>query len=304
MSKTFSINFVPYATQRPENQNQPITINNIPYVVAPSWHIPQTNLTIALNKRVGLTNVDLAALNTWHSLNASSILSTFIPSTFFYLFDGIQFPSTIIEDGGYNFDMFDNGNIINLSTTLANTVITTVNSNLYGRVSTLTGSNFGFMTTSRNVWPQVSMAFASNATTRWTITGGIGSDGGGLLSNVSSTYTTPRGFTGRWWANQGWGQANDPSIIYTWFTIESAAWQTLISSSNIGMATTISPPDPMNQFVSVTGNNYMFGVFLLSVRRPPLSPSGTSFFLSTNFITNFLSNYVQNANILVTLTSA
>ena len=196
MSKTFSINFVPYGTQRPENQNQPIIINNIPYVVAPSWHIPQTNLTMALKNtdvfsNVALTNVDLVVLNTWHSLNASSILSTFIPSTFYYLFDGTT--STIIQDGGYNFDMFDNGNIINLSTTLGNTVITVVRSNVYGRVSTLTGSNFGFMTTSRNVWPQVSLAFASNATTRWTITGGIGSDGGGFLSNVSSTYTTPRG---------------------------------------------------------------------------------------------------------------
>ena len=305
MSKTFSINFVPYVNQRPELQNQPVVINNIPYVNAPSWHIPQSKLTMARNQSspyLIFKNIDLVALNTWHNLNASSIYRTYIPSSFFYVFDGTGAgASTNIVDGGN--DMFDAGNIINLSTTNGSVIITTVNTNVYGRVSTLTNSNVGFMTTSRNVWPQVSMAYASNATIRWTLTGGIGSDLGGLLSNVSSTYTTTRGYTGRWWANQGWGQQFDPSIVYTWFTIESTSWNTLISSSNIGMAlpagpSGLSPPDPMNQFVSVTGNNFMFGVFLLSVLRPTTA-SGTSFFLSTNFITNFLSNYVENANIIL-----
>ncbi len=301
MSKTFTINFVPYETQRPELQNQQVTINNIPYIVTPSWHIPQSKLTIARNQSsssLSFNNIDLVALNTWHSLNASSIYRTYIPSSFNYVFDGTgATASTSILDGGN--DMFDAGNFINLSTTRGAVNIITVNSNVYGRVSTLTNSNVGFMTTSRNVWPQVSMAYASNANILWRITGGIGSDGAGSLSNVSSTYTTPRGYTGRWWANQGWGQQFDPSIVYTWFTIESTSWNTLISSSNIGLATAAAPPDPMNQFVGVTGCNFMFGVFLLSVLRPTTT-SGTSFFLSTNFITNFLSNYVENANIILT----
>ena len=301
MSKTFIINFVPYATPRPELSNQPVAINNIPYIVAPSWHIPQTKLTIARNQSsqtVTFANVDLQALNTWHVANASSIYRTYIPSSFFYVFDGAApNQSTSILDGGN--DMYDAGNFINLSTTLGSSNIITVNSNVYGRISTLTNSNVGFMTTSRNVWPQVSLAYASNASILWRITGGIGSDGAGSLSNVSSTYTTSKGYTGRWWANQGWGQQFDPSIVYTWFTIESSSWNTLISSSNIGLATGTSPPDPMNQFVRVTGTNFMFGVFLLSVLRPTTA-TGTSFFLSTNFITNFLSNYVDNANIIVT----
>jgi hypothetical protein len=299
MSKTFSINFVPYQTQRPGLENQAVAINNIPYIVTPSWHIPQTRLTMALNVSASyaIANVDLAALNTWHNLNASSIYRTYIPSSFFYVFDGTGAgASTNIVDGGN--DMFDAGNIVNLSTTRGGINIVTVNTNVYGRVSTLTNSNVGFMTTSRNVWPQVSMAYASNATILWRITGGIGSDNAGLLSNVSSTYTTTRGYTGSWWANQGWGQQFDPSIVYTWFTIESTSWNSLISSSNIGMARGAAPPDPMNQFVSVTGCNFMFGVFLLSVLRPTTT-TGTSFFLSTNFITNFLSNYVENANIIV-----
>jgi hypothetical protein len=297
MSKTFSINFVPYVNQRPELENQPVVINNIPYVNAPSWHIPQANLTMARNQSspyLLFKNIDLVALNTWHNLNASSIYRTYIPSSFFYAFDGLNNPSTVIDDGGN--DMFDAGNVINLSSTRGNTVISVVRSNVYGRISTSSNNNFGFMTTSRNVWPQVSMAYASNATLRWTLTGGIGSDNAGLLSNVSSTYTTNRGYTGRWWANQGWGQQFDPSIVYTWFTIESSSWNTLISSSNNGMWNVATTSDLMNQFVSVTGNNFVFGVFLLSVLRPTTT-TGTSFFLSTNFITNFLSNYVENANI-------
>ncbi len=299
MSKTFVINFVPYANPRSENANQPLTINNIPYAQAPSWHIPQTKLTIARNistQGITFNNIDLNALNIWHVNNASSIYRTYIPSSFFYVFDATaSLASTSISDGG--FDMYDSGNFINLSTTRVTTNIITVNSNVYGRISTLTNSNVGFMTTSRNVWPQVSFAYAQDASILWRITGGIGTDGGGTLCNVSSTYTTSRGYTGRFWANQGYG-TGDPTICYTWFTIESSSWNTLISSSNIGLATAAAPPDPMNQFIRVTGCNFGFGVFLLSARRTNASPFG--FFISTSAITNFLSNYVENANIIVT----
>jgi hypothetical protein len=300
MSKTFTIHFVPYQTQRPEFEGQPVSINNIAYISAPSWHIPQDKLTMARNistpATIPFNNINLAALNDWHVLNASSFYSTNIPSRYNYTFDATGgLASTSINDGG--FDMYDSGNFFNISTTRGTANILTVNSNVYGRISTLTGSNVGFMTTSRNVWPQVSLAYAQEANILWRITGGIGTDGGGSLSNVSSTYTTPRGYTGRFWANLGFG-TSDPTICYTWFTIESTDWNTLISSSNIGMARTLAPPDPMNQFVRVDGCNFMFGVFLLSSRRTTPSPNG--FFISTSFIENFLSNYVQNANIILT----
>ncbi len=298
MSRQLVINFVPYGTQRPEKENMPVQITNSPYSSNPVWHIPQTKLTIAKNisTGVGFNFVDIAALNAWHRTNASSIFSTFIPSSYFYTFDDTTPFSTNIVDGG--FDMFDAGNFISLSTTRTTTNIFTRNSNLYGLTSTLSNQNFGFMITAKNVWPQVSLAFLQDGSVLWRASGGIGSDNLGPNSNISSTYTTARGYTGRWWANEGWSQGFDPNICYVWFTIESTSWNTLISSSNNGLATGAIAPDPMNQFMRVTGCNYMFGMFLLSARRP--GASGTSFFISSIHITNFLSNYVENANIQVT----
>ncbi len=297
MSRQFTVNFVPYQNQRPELQGLPVTIQNQAYAIKPPWHINQTNLTIARNiQTIGFNFLDLTALRSWHNTNASSTFSTFIPSSYFYNFDDTTPFSTNILDGG--FDMYDAGNYISLSTTRTTSNIYSANSNLYGILSTVNTQNFGFFITSRFVWPQLSLGFIQNGSILWRLSGGIGSDNAGSNSNVSSTYTTPRGYTGRYWANQGWGQGFDPSICYTWFTIESTSWNTLISSSNIGLATPAIAPDPMNQFVRITGCNYVFGVFLLSARRP--GPSGTSFFLSTTHITNFLSNYVQNANIIIT----
>ncbi len=299
MSKTFTISFVPNQNPRPERVNDQAVINNFQYTVTPSWHIPQQNLTMALNRPASIpaifNNINLNLFNDWHVQNASSIYASNIPSSYNYTFDAtLTLASTSINDGG--FDMFDSGNFISISTTRGATNILTVNSNVYGRVSTLTNSNVGFLTTSRNVWPQVSLAYATDASILWRASGGIGTDGGGTLCNVSSVYTTPRGYTGQFWANQGFGTP-DPCICYTWFTIESTSWNTIISSSNNGLATAAAPPDPMNQFMRVTGCNFVFGLFLLSARRVTPAPAG--FFISTSFITNFLSNYVQNANIVI-----
>ena len=276
------------------------SLNAFPYVSLPPWHNIGDSVTITYSTIRAATQfnfVNMPLLRNWHTSNASSIYSTFVPSSYLYLFDGAG--STNITDGGYGFDMFDTGNYISLTTTRNASNIFTSNLMLYGTISTLSNQNFGFFITSRNIWPQVSLAFIKEGTIRWTPSGGIGSDGGGTLSNVSSTYTTNRGFTGRFWANQGYNQGQDPSIVYTWFTIESTEWNTLISSTSNGLATGVSPPDPMNQFMQVTGCNYMFGMFLLSVRRPPYTTIGVGFFLSTVFIQNFLSNYVENANISV-----
>jgi hypothetical protein len=277
------------------------SLNAFPYDSLPPWHSIRDSVTIGYStiQSAGTFNfVNMPLLRNWHTSNASSIYSTFVPSSYLYLFDGLT--STSIQDGGYNYDMFDVGNFINLAASNASSNVFTSNSMLYGTISTLTSNNFGFFITSRNIWPQVSLSFIKRGSVKWNPTGGIGSDGAGTLSNVSSTYTTNRGFTGRFWANQGYNQGQDPSIIYTWFTIESTAWNTLISSSTNGLAVGAAPPDPMNQFMQVNGSNYMFGMFLLSVRRPPYATNGVGFFLSTIFIQNFLSNYVENATIEVT----
>jgi hypothetical protein len=293
------VSFVPRETQRPERVGQPVVINNIPYVGFPNWHSVQSKLTMARNVILSTTAfgfLDMIAMQSWHNLNASSIYRTYIPSSYFYVFDATSaLASTSINDGG--FDMYDSGNFISISTTRTTTNVFTRNSNLYGIVSTLSNQNFGYFITSRNVWPQVSLAFIQDGSIRWQLTGGIGTDGGGTLSNVSGTYTTGNGYTGKFWANQGFGTA-DPTICYTWFTIESSNWGTLISSSNINWATTAAPPDPMNQSIRVTGSNFLFGVFLLSSRR--ITPSPNGFFISTSFIENFLSNYVENATIQFT----
>lgn len=49
MSKTFTINFVPYDTPRPGLENNAIVMNNVPYQRNPNWHINQTRLTVARN---------------------------------------------------------------------------------------------------------------------------------------------------------------------------------------------------------------------------------------------------------------
>jgi hypothetical protein len=297
MSRQFTISFVPFDTQRPERVNQAVSINNELYATNPTWHQIQQRLTLARNIPTGAFGiVNLSLLNTWHNANASSIYQTYIPSSYNYIFDATgTLISTSINDGG--FDMYDSGNFITISTTRGTSNVFYRQSNDYGRISTVEAQNFGYMVTARNVWPQVSLSFLQNGSVRWLITGGIGTDGGGILSNVSSTYTTSKGYTGRFWANQGFG-TTDPTICYTWFTIESTSWNTLISSSNNNLAATAAPPDPMNQSFSITGCNFMFGVFLLSARRVTASPNG--FFISTTFITNFLSNYVENADIQFT----
>jgi hypothetical protein len=280
------------------------SLNAFPYSSLPEWHTIRDSVTISFSTIQGpnfFNFVNLTAFTNWHTSNASTIYSTFIPSTYFYAFDGIApNQSTSISDGGNNYDMFDTGNFIGISTNRGLSNVYFFSNILYGTLSTLSNQNFGFTTTSRNIWPQVSLSFIKEGTILWRASGGIGSDGGGILSNVSSFYSTNRGFTGRFWANQGYGQGNDPSICYTWFTIESTSWNSLISSSQNGLAVGVAPPDPMNQFMQVSGSNFIFGMFLLSVRRPPISPTGVSFFLSTIFIQNFLSNYVENATILVT----
>jgi hypothetical protein len=279
------------------------SLNAFPYSSLPEWHSIRDNVTISYSTIQGpvLFNfVNLTAVTNWHASNASAIYTTFIPSTYFYAFDGV-FPnqSTSIADGGNGFDMFDVGNYIGISTNRGLSNVYFFSNILYGTISTLSNQNFGYTTTSRNIWPQVSLSFIKEGTILWRAGGNVGSDNRGVMSNISSTYTTNRGLTGRFWANQGFAQANDPSICYTWFTIESTSWNTLISSVTNGLSVGAVPPDDMNQFMRVTGCNFIFGMFLLSARRPPLATGGVGFFLSTVFIQSFLSNYVENANILV-----
>ncbi len=46
-NQNFTISFVPYQTQRPELENQPVVMNNAPYTPQkPVWHINQTALQI------------------------------------------------------------------------------------------------------------------------------------------------------------------------------------------------------------------------------------------------------------------
>ncbi len=280
------------------------SLNALPYVVLPPWRELASNVTIGYStiQAIDIFNIlNLTSFVNWHASNASSIYSTFVPSSYFYAFDGVT-STSILEGGVTGTDMYDTGNFISISTNRGATRVFSSNSNVYGILSTLSNQNFGYTITSRNIWPQVSLAFIKEGSISWRVSGGIGSDNLGQLSNVSSFYSTNRGFTGRFWANQGWGQSSDPSICYTWFTIESTSWNTLISSSVNGMWNVAATSDPMNQSVQVTGRNFIFGMFLLSTRRPTVYTAlgGVGFFLSTTFLANFLSNYVENAVINVT----
>ncbi len=293
MSNRFEISWVTYDTQRPEFADQSNYIYLERYESVPNWHILINGGIIAQNRiaTTGVFNqVDLATLSNWHALNSSNVYSNNITSRYFYRFDGT---ANSISDGG--FDMYDGGNFISLSTTRGVTNILNFQNINYGTLSNITQSNYGFFISQANIWPQISIAYTTSGTIQWRISGGIGTDGGGTNANVSGSYTTTnQGRYGEFWANQVFG-TTDPSIVMTWFTILQSNLNSAITSCNDNRRAISPPSDPMNQNFTVTGCNYLFGCFLLS-----MSTTTGGLQIPTLEIQNFLSNYVTNANIIIT----
>jgi hypothetical protein len=268
------------------------SLNAFPYDSNPSWHTIRDYVTIGYSTITTPFTFNLLLLSSfsnWNSTFASSIFSTTLPSSYFYLFDG---NSNSISDGGN--DMWDTGNQISLTFGNLRAGLSTLN---YGAMSTFsnsaTGLQGGFYLSPSNQWPQTGIGYIKNGTIGWTNAGNVGTDGqvGSASVNTSGTYTCKSGRYGSYWVNQNYG-ANDPSIIYTWYTIQQDDYGTVISSCNDNRKTVQPPANAYVQHFNLTGCNIIFAQTLLSVRR--LVPAG-GYQVDDRFIQGFLSTFVEAA---------
>lgn len=267
------------------------SLNAFPYDSLPPWHTIRDNVTISFSTITPAFSFNLLLLSSfsnWNSSFASTIYSTTIQSSYRYLFDG---GSNNISDGGN--DMWDSGNFISLTfSNLRN--LSTLN---YGTMSTFsnptTGLLGGFYLSPANQWPQTALAYIRNGTIGWTNSGNVGTDGtSGSNSNISGTYTSPGGRYGKYWVNQNFG-SSDPTICYTWYTIEQTNYGTVITSCNDNRKTAQPPADNYVQHFNLTGCNILFAQTLLSVRRT--LPSALGYFIPSTTIEGFLSSFVDSA---------
>lgn len=268
------------------------SLNAFPYDSLPVWHSIRDNVTIGFSTIVNIPSFSfnlllLSSFSNWNSSFASTIYSTTIQSSYRYTFDG---GSNSINDGG--FDMWDSGNFISLTfSNLRN--ISTLN---YGTMSTFsnptTGLLGGFYLSPANQWPQTGLAYIRNGSIGWTNNGDVGTDGGGSNSNISGTYTCPGGRYGNYWVNQNFG-SQDPTICYTWYTIQQSNYGTVITSCNDNRKIAQPPANSYVQNFNLTGCNILFAQTLLSVRR--IAPSGLGYFIPSTTIEGFLSSFVDSA---------
>jgi hypothetical protein len=263
------------------------SINAFPYENLPPWHTVVDKLTISfstIQPSFTFNLLDLVGFSNWNSTFASSIYRSTIPSSYFYTFDGT---ANSITDGG--FDMWDGGNLLSLTFNYRRG-LSTLN---YGVISTFTNEG-GYFISRSNQWPQIAIAYMKNGTIGWTNSGNVGTDGavGSSNSNISGTYATPTGRYGSYWVNQNYG-TQDPTICYTWFTIEQENYGTLINSCNDNRKTRQPPADTYVQHFNLTGQNIVFAQTLLSVRRT--LPSGLGYFIPSTIIEGFLSTFVDSA---------
>lgn len=268
------------------------SLNAFPYDSNQDWRIPRDFVTIGYStiaQPFTFNLLGLSSFSNWFSTFASTVYSTTIQSSYRYVFDGA---ANNILDGGNGYDMWDTGNFISLTFSNFRFGLSTLN---YGTMSTFsnptTGLLGGFYITPSNQWPQTALAYIKNGTIGWTNSGNTGSDGGGSVSNISGTYTCPGGRYGKYWVNQNYNTP-DPNICYTWFTIEQANYETVITSSNNNRKTVDSAGD-YAQHYNLTGCNIVFCQTLLSVVR--ILPTRTGYLIPTPQIEGFLSTFVESA---------
>jgi hypothetical protein len=270
------------------------SLNAFPYDSLPPWHTIRDTVTIGFSTIVNIPSFSfnllaLSSFSNWNSSFASTIYSTTIQSSYRYTFDG---GANSITDGGN--DMWDSGNFISLTfSNLRN--ISTLN---YGTMSTFsnsaTGLLGGFYLSPANQWPQTGLAYIKNGSIGWTNNGNVGTDGqlGSSNSNISGSYVCPGGRYGNYWANQNFN-TQDPTICYTWYTIQESNYGTVVTSCNDNRKRAQPPADTYVQNFNLTGSNILFAQTLLSVRR--IAPSGLGYFIPSTTIEGFLSSFVESA---------
>lgn len=184
--------------------------------------------------------------------------------------------------------MFDGGNYLWVKgnvfaqTAIPQIAVGAKNAITYGTLYEKPDKTGGIFVTDKGVYPHLLMTFATSGTIELQSFGNVGANGGGTVTNYSSTYTAEDGRTGVFWANITSG-TSDPSICEVWFYITAADWSSTINGTIDARKTTDA--NDYDHSVSVTGTNYFFGHILLS------KTGGATF--SQPEIQQFLEEYVQ-----------
>lgn len=237
---------------------------------------------------------DMDAFNTWFTgpagtsnqdTNNTLYSTNFIPggeggqNVYYYVYDGT--PDNRITDGGN--DMYDGGNIISFS----GTNFITVSEVGYGTSDDQTTK--GYYVSGENFWPHSVFGWTKEtATVTLTVTGNLGSDGGGSRTQMTGTLTTPiKGRAVEYWAAMNYGQNQDPLIGDTFFTVESTSWASEITSTSFDLD--IPDKSIPTMVVSATGKNFVLFHLLLS-RHQAATPSTP---LSTTQLEAIIENYVD-----------
>jgi len=202
------------------------------------------------------------------------------PDAYYYVYDGAL--NYAINDGGN--DMYDSGNIIAFS----GTNFITGSNVPYGTSDDQTTK--GYYVSGRDRWPHSSFGWTKEtATITLTVTGNLGSDGSGSRTQMTGNVTTPvKGRSVEYWAAMNFGQANDPLIGDTFFTVSSTAWASEITSTSVDLD--IPDKSVPTMVVSATGKNFVLFHLLLS-RWRSTEPQSTD--LSTAELEAIIENYVD-----------
>jgi microcystin-dependent protein len=242
---------------------------------------------------------------------ASIAFSDAFPDSYAYIFDQSNFGQTgytmgiryMIDDGGN--DMYDDGNFIWIEGDVfgenelpnASTGYGEGEGNFsaipYGTLYNKPDLTGGVFVSSSNVYPHLVMTYTVSGTLKIRCFGDVGSDGDATVNNFEGTYTCDNGRTGQYWANinyLGGGNeeeeegGNDPSIGDVWFTITKPEWGSDIT--DVDDQRKQEDNGDYNEYVAVTGVNYIFCKVLLSRQ------AGAE--ITADLVEKFLSNYVQS----------
>lgn len=219
--------------------------------------------------------------------NTIPLLEDIIPNFFRY-----EYPTTDsnirdnIPDGSN--DMFDNGNYITVLSDCIGVQSNAAYNNIpYGDI--VTENTHGVYVSGVNTWPHLTMVYIQSDTVGLQSSGNTGSDGSATVSNIDvQTYSTSNNRYGQIWTNMN-GNAGDPSIIDTWFTICKSNWSSLILDIDDQRKQTDSVED-YNQAIRVQGSNFILCKALFAL-------SNGEMYSDPEPITNFVTSFVEGSTV-------
>lgn len=255
-------------------------INTVPLAIQ-NYGLPHTCFRTNNNFHFNLNNIA-----NWHANNSSNIAGQTFSNFYFYEYNNLNNIIVNINDGGN--DMYDGGNFVTIQSECIGSFSNTTYSNIpYGNI--LPESTHGVYVSSQDTWPHFTFTYFQSDTVKLLAHGNTGSDGSGSVSNIlPQTYTTQNGLSGDIWTCMN-GQAGDPSIIDTWFTITKPQWSSVITLSNDQRKQ--SDDNDYSHYIEISGSNFVLCKVLFALSNGEYSDSTT--------ITNFITNMVENLPLTV-----